>query len=47
MKDPSNAGSAYFQVSSGLMPPPSSGEERWSEDKVALFKEWMDGGYQP
>jgi hypothetical protein len=47
MKDPSNAESAYFQVSSGLMPPPSSGEERWSEDKVALFKEWMDGGYQP
>jgi hypothetical protein len=47
MKQSGNAKSVYFQVSSGSMPPPDSGEDPWSEDKVALFKEWMDGGYPP
>jgi hypothetical protein len=47
MKQPDNAGSVYDQVSSGSMPPPDSGEERWPEEKVALFGEWMKGGYQP
>jgi hypothetical protein len=47
MKQPGNAKSVYYQVSSGLMPPPDSGEDPWSEDKVALFDEWMEGGFQP
>jgi hypothetical protein len=29
------------------MPPSASGEQPWSEDKVQLFKQWMDGGYAP
>ena len=36
----------YEQVSSGGMPPAGSGEEPWPEDRVQLFKAWMDGGYQ-
>jgi hypothetical protein len=47
MKQPRNAMSVYSQVSSGSMPPTDSGEERWSEEKVTLFKEWMEGGYPP
>ena len=47
MKDPDNAKAVYDQVWSGAMPPPDSGEDRWSDDKVTLFKEWMDGGYEP
>jgi hypothetical protein len=29
------------------MPPSTSGEQPWSEDKVQLFKRWIDGGYTP
>jgi hypothetical protein len=47
MKQPDNAASVYAQVSSGAMPPPDSGEERWSDEKVALFYDWIEGGYQP
>jgi hypothetical protein len=47
MSQPANAGEVYQEVSSGNMPPSVSGEEPWSEDKVRLFGEWMDGGYQP
>jgi len=47
MKDPGNAKSVYYQVSQKLMPPAHSGEDPWSEDKVALFDDWMEGGYQP
>jgi hypothetical protein len=28
------------------MPPSASGEPPWPEDKVQLFKEWIDGGYE-
>jgi hypothetical protein len=41
-----NADDIYDAVSSGRMPPPVTGN-RWSKDKVDLFKQWMDGGYQP
>jgi hypothetical protein len=29
------------------MPPSDSGEQPWSQDQVALFKAWMDGGFEP
>ena len=41
-----NADDIYDSVSNGRMPPPSGGGP-WSKDKVDLFKQWMDGGYQP
>jgi hypothetical protein len=47
MKDPDNANTLYEQVSNGWMPPSGSGEEPWTEEQVALFKQWMDDGYQP
>lgn len=47
MSQPDNAAGVYDQVSNGTMPPSGSGEQPWSEDKVQLFKEWMDGGYAP
>ena len=46
MSQPDNAAGVYHQVSNGTMPPSASGEP-WSEDKVQLFKQWMDGGYAP
>jgi len=43
-----NADDIYDSVSNGRMPPgPPQGEGPWSQDKVDLFKQWMDGGYQP
>ena len=47
MSQPDNAAGVYQQVSNGTMPPRASGEQLWSEDKIQLFKEWMDGGYAP
>ena len=47
MSDPANASAVYETVSTGAMPPSASGEPRWSEDQVQLFKAWMDDGYQP
>jgi hypothetical protein len=41
----SNALEIYDSVSNGRMPPASTGRT-WSPDKVALFKQWMDDGYQ-
>lgn len=36
-----NAQSVYDQVSAGTMPP----DEPWPQDRVSLFKKWMDAGY--
>jgi hypothetical protein len=47
MSQPDNANRVYEQVSSGHMPPGDSGEQPWSQDRVELFKTWMDGGFQP
>jgi hypothetical protein len=47
MSQPDNAAGVYDQVSKGTMPPSASGEQPWSEDKLQLFKQWMDGGYAP
>lgn len=41
-----NADDVYDSVSNGRMPPPQGGGP-WSKDKVDLFKQWMDDGYQP
>jgi hypothetical protein len=46
MKDPDHARSVYHKVSTGQMPPSEYGGP-WPEDKVTLFKTWMDGGYAP
>ncbi len=47
MSEPAIASGVYEQVSTGAMPPSHSGEPRWSQDQVELFKAWIDGGYQP
>ena len=38
-----HADAIYGAVSDGSMPP----GDPWSEDQVATFKAWIDGGYQP
>jgi len=41
MRVPANAQSVYAAVADGSMPP----GEPWPEDRVALFKKWMDAGF--
>jgi hypothetical protein len=41
----SNADDIYDAVSNGRMPPQAG--QQWSKDKVDLFKQWIDDGYQP
>jgi len=41
-----NADDVYDAVANGRMPPAQVGGP-WSKDKVDLFKQWMDNGYQP
>lgn len=38
-----NADAIYEQVASGWMPC----DARWSEEQVALLKQWIDGGFAP
>lgn len=49
ISDPSNAKDVYNQLVNKWMPPPPTegGEGPWPDSKIALFKSWMDGGYQP
>lgn len=42
-----HADSIYRSVSSGAMPPPSSGESRWSAQKCETFKQWQLQGCPP
>jgi hypothetical protein len=46
--DHANAQAVYQQVSTGGMPIDDNGNpvRTWSPDQVALFKSWMDDGYQ-
>ncbi len=37
----------YTTVKNGSMPPPSSGQARWSPDMCATFKRWIDEGGPP
>jgi hypothetical protein len=39
-----NAEAIYSTVSTGAMPPPSSGEARWSSEMCERFKQWTDQG---
>jgi hypothetical protein len=34
----------YTSVSHGTMPPPSSGEPRWTEAMCARLRAWIDAG---
>jgi len=40
-----NAADIYDAVANQRMPLPPEGP--WSQESIALFREWMDGGYQP
>ena len=39
-----HAQAIYASVASGSMPPPASGEARWSGEMCARFKAWWDQG---
>lgn len=40
-----HASDIYRTVEEGSMPPPDSGEARWTPEMVARFKNWTDQGY--
>jgi hypothetical protein len=42
-----NADDIYTQVSSGRMPPKSSGEAAWTTAQCDTFKAWQDQGCPP
>lgn len=42
-----NAAAIYAAVSSGSMPPPASGEPRWTPEMCERFKTWWDQGGLP
>ena len=42
-----NADDVYAHVSAGTMPPPSTGEERWTDEMCAKFKQWQTEGCPP
>lgn len=42
-----HAAAIYESVASGHMPPPSSGEPRWTAEMCAQFKLWQDQGGEP
>ena len=46
MRDPAHAQSVFNSVSTGAMPPSSSGEPSWTPESVQLFEDWMTGGYE-
>lgn len=39
-----NAAAIYAVVTNGSMPPPNSGEGRWSTEMCERFKRWMEQG---
>lgn len=47
MSDPAHAQDVLDQVSSGSMPPPDSGEPPWPPERVQLFRDWINDGFQP
>jgi hypothetical protein len=42
-----NANAIYGTVSSGSMPPPSSGETAWTPEMCDKFKQWKEQGGPP
>ena len=47
VKTPENAKAIHDAVEAGRMPPPTSGEPRWTEEKVAKLQQWIDEGCAP
>jgi hypothetical protein len=48
MSDPDNAAAVLETLANGSMPPTwGGGGGAWPEDKVVLFRSWIEGGYQP
>jgi hypothetical protein len=45
MRDPGHAQKVLDTVSTGSMPPSSSGEPPWSAENVQLFRDWIAAGY--
>ncbi|MGA8099217.1 MAG: hypothetical protein WB810_11215 [Candidatus Cybelea sp.] len=41
------ASTIFETVSSGSMPPPGSGEARWTSEMCDTFKRWQDAGCPP
>ena len=41
------ASAILTRVKNGSMPPPSSGEKRWTDDMVNKFQQWINEGYPP
>lgn len=41
------ADAIYSTVSGGSMPPPASGEARWSTEMCERFKRWVEQGCPP
>ncbi len=46
MRDPAHAQKVLEAVSTGAMPPQSSGEPSWPPDRVQLFRDWTAAGCQ-
>lgn len=42
-----HADAIYQTVKSGSMPPPNSGEPRWTDAMCEAFKQWQAQGCQP
>jgi hypothetical protein len=42
-----NADGIYATVSDGSMPPPGSGEERWTPEQCERFQQWQTQGCPP
>ena len=42
-----HAGAIYSAVANGSMPPPASGEPRWTPEMCGTFKDWMEQGGDP
>jgi hypothetical protein len=45
MRDPGHAQKVLEAVSTGSMPPGSSGEPSWSQENFQLFRDWITAGY--
>ncbi len=46
MRDPDHSQKVLDAVSTGAMPPQSSGEPSWPPDSVQIFRDWMAAGCQ-
>jgi hypothetical protein len=46
MRDPAHSQKVLDAVSTGAMPPQSSGEPSWPPDSVQIFRDWMAAGCQ-